>query len=88
MTCRIHYGDGTPSGEERAWENFLAICRKPAPGILEFSGMGPHVEDVRDNLLCSTIPLPAIGYAHAGSSLQRGDREDGVVLLTAVLLSI
>ena len=59
-TCRIHYGDGTPSGEERAWENFLAICRKPAPGILEFSGMGPHVEEVRSNLLCSTIPVSVI----------------------------
>jgi len=59
-TCRIHYGDGTVSGEERAWENFLAICRKPAPGILEFCGMGPHVEEVRDNLLCSTIPVSVI----------------------------
>ena len=58
--CRIHYGDGTPSGEERAWEHFLAICRKPAPGILEFSGMGSHVGEVRSNLLRSTIPVSVI----------------------------
>jgi hypothetical protein len=58
--CRIRYGDGTPGGEDRAWEKFLAICRKPMPGILEFCGMGPHVEEVRDNLLCSTIPVSVI----------------------------
>lgn len=58
--CRIRYGDGTVSGEERAWENFLAICRKSTPGILEFCGMGPSVEDVRDNLLCSTVPVSVI----------------------------
>ncbi len=34
--CRIRYSDGTVEGEERAWEQFLAECRKPAPGILEF----------------------------------------------------
>jgi AAA+ superfamily predicted ATPase len=34
--CRICHGDGTVDGEERAWEHFLAECRKPAPGILEF----------------------------------------------------
>ena len=28
-TCRIRYGDGTVEGEERAWENFLALCRSP-----------------------------------------------------------
>ena len=59
-SCRIRYGDGTVEGEERAWENFLAICRKPAPGILEFCGMGPHVVEVRDNLLCSTVPVSVI----------------------------
>jgi hypothetical protein len=58
--CRIRYGDGTVEGEERAWENFLAICRKPAPGILEFCGLGPHAEEVRDDLLCSTVPVPVI----------------------------
>jgi hypothetical protein len=58
--CRIRYGDGTVEGEDCAWENFLAICREPAPGILEFSGMGPHAEDVRENLLCSGIPVSLI----------------------------
>jgi hypothetical protein len=58
--CRIRYGDGTVSGEERAWNHFLALCRKSTPGILEFSGMGPHVEEVRDNLLCSKIPVSVI----------------------------
>ena len=58
--CRIRYGDGTVTGEERAWEKFLAICRRPAPGILEFSGMGPHAEDVREDLLCSGIPVSVI----------------------------
>jgi hypothetical protein len=58
--CRIRYGDGTVEGEERAWENFLAACRKPAPGILEFSGMGPHAENVREDLLCSGIPVSLI----------------------------
>jgi hypothetical protein len=58
--CRIHYGDGTVSGEERSWDHFLEICRKPTPGILEFSGMGPHVDEVRKSLLCSTIPVSVI----------------------------
>ena len=58
--CRIRYGDGTAGGEERAWEHFLAICRKPAPGILECCGLGPRVEEIRDDLLCSTIPVSVI----------------------------
>jgi len=58
--CRIRYGDGTIEGEERAWEHFLAICRTSTPGILEFCGMGPHVEEVRDDFLCSTIPVSII----------------------------
>jgi hypothetical protein len=58
--CRIRYGDGTVSGEDCAWDHFLEICRRPAPGILEFSGMGPHGEEVRDNLLCSAIPVSVI----------------------------
>jgi hypothetical protein len=58
--CRIRNGDGTFEGEERAWEKFLAACRKPAPGILEFSGMGPHAENVREDLLCSGIPVSLI----------------------------
>ena len=58
--CRIRYGDGTVPGENRAWEKFLALCREPALGILEFSGMGPHAEDVRENLLCCGIPVSVI----------------------------
>jgi hypothetical protein len=58
--CRIRYGDGTVEGEEWAWEKFLEICRKPAPGILEFCGMGIHALEVRDNLLCSTVPVSVI----------------------------
>ena len=37
--CRIRYGDGTISGEERAGDHFLALCSASTPGILEFSGM-------------------------------------------------
>jgi hypothetical protein len=58
--CRIRYGDGTAGGEERAWEHFLAICRRPAPGILECCGLGPRVEEIRDDLLCSTVPVSLI----------------------------
>ena len=58
--CRILYGDGTVSGEESAWDHFLEFCREPSPGILEFCGLGPHVEEVRDNLLESTIPVSVI----------------------------
>jgi len=58
--CRIRYGDGTAGGEEQAWEHFLAICRRPAPGILECCGMGPHVMEVRDDHLCSTVPVSVI----------------------------
>jgi hypothetical protein len=58
--CRIRYGNGTIKGEDCAWENFLAACREPAPGILEFSGMGPHAEAVRENLLGSGIPVSVI----------------------------
>jgi hypothetical protein len=58
--CRIRYGDNTISGEDCAWDHFLEICGRPAPGILEFSGGGPHVDEVRENLLCSTIPVSVI----------------------------
>jgi len=58
--CRIRYGDGTVSGEDCAWDHFLEICGKPTPGILEFSGGGPHVDEIRKNLLCSTIPVSVI----------------------------
>lgn len=58
--CRIRYGDGTLSGEERAWDHFLEECSRPAPGILEFSGMGPDVEEVRCALLASGIPVSVI----------------------------
>jgi hypothetical protein len=58
--CRIRYGDGTVSGEDSAWDHFLEFCRKPSPGILEFCGLGPHVEEVRDDLLCSSVPVSVI----------------------------
>jgi len=58
--CRIRYGDGTIDGEEHAWEQFLAECRKPAPEILECCGLGPRAEEVRNELLCSTIPVSVI----------------------------
>ncbi len=55
--CRIRYGDGTISGEDCAWDHFLEICGSSTPAILEFSGGGIHVDEVRKNLLCSTIPV-------------------------------
>jgi hypothetical protein len=58
--CRIRYGDGTVSGEDSAWDHFLALCQKPSPAILEFSGCGPHVDEVRDALLRSRIPVTVI----------------------------
>lgn len=58
--CRVRYGDHTVSGEDCAWDHFLEICGRPEPGILEFSGGGPHVDEVRKNLLCSTIPVSVI----------------------------
>lgn len=58
--CRIRYSDGTVSGEDCAWDHFLEICGRSIPGILEFSGGGPHVDEVRKNLLCSTIPMSVI----------------------------
>jgi hypothetical protein len=58
--CRIRYGDGTGEGEDCAWEHFLKICGSSTPAILEFSGGGPHVEEVRKNLISSTIPVSVI----------------------------
>ena len=58
--CRIRFGDGTVSGEDCAWDHFLDICGNSTPAILEFSGGGPHVDEVRKNLLCSTIPVSVI----------------------------
>ena len=58
--CRIRYGDGTVSGEDSAWDHFLEMCGRPAPGILEFSGGGPHTDEVRKTLLSSTIPVSVI----------------------------
>jgi len=58
--CRIRYGDGTVSGEDCAWDHFLEICSRSTPGILEFSGGGLHVDEIRMNLLCSAIPVSVI----------------------------
>jgi hypothetical protein len=59
-TCRIRYSNSTVEGEDCAWDHFLELCSRPAPGILEFSGGGPHVDEVRKNLLSSTIPVSVI----------------------------
>jgi hypothetical protein len=58
--CRIRYGDGTISGEDCAWDHFLEMCGSSTPAILEFSGGGPHVDEVRENLVGSTIPVSVI----------------------------
>ena len=58
--CRIRYEDNTIAGEDCAWDHFLEICGRPTPGILEFSGMGPHVDEVRDALRGSGIPVTII----------------------------
>lgn len=58
--CRIRYSDGTIVGEETAWHYFLKACSAPFPAILEFSGGGPSVCQVRDALLSSEIPVAII----------------------------
>jgi hypothetical protein len=58
--CRIRFGDGTVAGEDCAWDHFLEICSSSTPAILEFSGGGAHVNEVRNNLLCSAIPVSVI----------------------------
>jgi hypothetical protein len=58
--CRIRYSDGTHDGEDAAWHYFLIACRNPSPAILEFSGGGTHVYEVRDALLSSGITIKII----------------------------
>jgi len=58
--CRIQYSDSTVHGEDSAWWHFLAACADPAQGILEFSGGGPHVCEVREALLNSGLPVSII----------------------------
>lgn len=58
--CRVEYSDGTFDGEDAAWGHFLDACSDPIPAILEFSGLGPHVCEVRDALLSSGIPVSVI----------------------------
>jgi hypothetical protein len=58
--CRIRYSNSTVEGEDCAWDHFLELCSTPVPQILEFSGGGPHVDEVRKNLLRSTIPVSVI----------------------------
>lgn len=55
--CRIRYSDGTYDGEDAAWHYFLRACLDPSPHILEFSGGGPHVGEVRDALISSGLPV-------------------------------
>ncbi|NMB79589.1 MAG: ATP-binding protein [Methanomicrobiales archaeon] len=61
--CRIRYGDGTTAGEELAWDQFLKACRSQESVILEFSGCGPHVEEVRDNLRSSGMRVSILWLA-------------------------
>jgi len=58
--CRIKYSDSTVHGEDCAWEHFLRICGNPTQGILEFSGGGPHVEEVCEALLSSGVSVSVI----------------------------
>jgi hypothetical protein len=58
--CRMRFGDGTMAGEDRAWNHFLSVCANPLPAILEFSGCGPHADDVRDALRDSGIPVTIV----------------------------
>ena len=58
--CRVRYGDGTMDGEDCAYDHFLARCKKPGPCIIEFSGIGPHVRDVRDALIQSGTPVMVV----------------------------
>ena len=55
--CRIRYSDGTFEGEDAAWQYFLKACSDPSPGILEFSGGGPHVCEVSVSLLLSKMSI-------------------------------
>ena len=48
--CRKMLGDGTVSGEYRAWSHFVSRCEEPVGTILEFSGGGPHVYNVAKGL--------------------------------------
>ena len=57
--CRIRYSNSTVEGEDSAWDHFLELCSRPAPEILEFSGGGPHVDEVRKNLL--SLNNPCVG---------------------------
>ena len=43
---RRQLGDGTVSGEYRAWQYFISRCEDHRGAILEFSGGGPHVYNI------------------------------------------
>lgn len=58
--CRERFGDGTVTGEYRAWTCFIGACNDRKPAILEFSGGGPHVYAVRQALLQSGVPIHVI----------------------------
>jgi hypothetical protein len=57
--CRRTYSDGSPSGELRAWANFLEHAAHPGPAILECTGLGPHVALLRLALLRSGCRVAA-----------------------------
>lgn len=55
--CRERYGDGSVTGEYRAWICFIEACNNDSPMILEFTGGGPHVFAVKQALLQSKLPI-------------------------------
>lgn len=50
-------GDGTVTGEYRAWKSFIEMCERSEGSVLEFSGAGPHTYAVREALLNSGMPV-------------------------------
>jgi len=58
--CRMKFGDGTMDGEDLAWDHFLGSCANPLPAILEFSGCGPHADEVHYALRDSGVPVTIV----------------------------
>lgn len=65
--CRVRYSNSTVEGEDAAWDHFLEICGRPVPAILEFSGRGPRVDEVRDALYWPAIPSQTISSKPSSS---------------------
>jgi len=45
--CRRAYGDGSPSGELRAWAAFVGVAGTTGAAVMECTGLGPHVPLLR-----------------------------------------